>query len=331
MGRSIFLSYRRGDSQAIAGRLADDLGAAFGPERILFDRDLPDPGLPYADAVDQTLAGCAAVVVVIGPAFRARLQDPRDFVRQEIARGLASGLPVLPVLVNGAAMPAAAELPDDLTGLAFRQALAIDTGRWRSDVAALVEALRRVAGEAARPVGVLAGLRKLLDAGPPAPAQVPPARRAAPAPAPPPPAKPAAARDIFISYAFEDEAWAQQVVATLEGQGYTCWIASRDIVPGSASYAREITRAIKSVRLLVVVLSAATNGSDDVLNEITLAKNNGVPRLPLRVDASAMDEGLEYYFSQAQRLESATQDPAELLQRLARAVAQQLGSPRPAG
>ena len=85
------------------------------------------------------------------------------------------------------------------------------------------------------------------------------------------------------------------------------------------------------MRLLVVVLSAATNGSDDVLNEITLAKNNGVPRLPLRIDTSAMDEGLEYYFSQAQRLESATQDPAELLQRLARAVAQQLGAPRPAG
>lgn len=310
MGNAIFLSYRRSDSAASARRLVDDLGDSFGRERILVDLEMPEPGRSFTDLIDQTLRACSAVVVVIGPAFLQRLRDPADFVRQEIERALASGLPVLPVLVDDARMPALADLPESLAGLDYRQAVQLSHRGWRQGVVQLTQALLRVAAEPA----------------PPRPAPAP-----APARPPPPVAPPAAVRDIFISYAFEDEAWAQRVVATLEAQGYACWIASRDIVPGSPSYAREITRAIKSVRLLVVVLSAATNGSDDVLGEITLAKNNGVPRLPLRIDASAMDEGLEYFFSQAQRLESATQDAAELLQRLARAVAQQLGAPRPAG
>lgn len=334
MGNGIFLSYRRSDSEASARRLYDDLEAAFGAERILCDIEMPASGRDFVDLIDQSLGGCSAVLVLIGPAFLARAQAPDDYVNQEIARALASGLPVMPVLLERARMPALADLPEPLQGLAYRNAIELSTRNWRQDVAGLIDALRRITGEAVRPAGgLLAGLRRMFE---PVPAAMPAlphrtAARSAPATLAAPPAPPAAERDIFISYAFEDEPWAQQVVATLEAQGYGCWIASRDIVPGSPSYAREIARAIKSARLLVVVLSTATNGSDDVLNEITLAKNNGVPRLPLRVDAGTMDEGLEYYFSQAQRLESATQDRVELLQRLARAVAQQLGAPRPAG
>lgn len=323
MGNGIFISYRRSDSGAWAMRLHDDLVAAFGAGRILCDLEAPLSGHDIVELIDKTLAGCSAVLVLIGPAFVSRPLSPDNFVHQEIARALASGLPVLPVLLDGARMPELADLPEPLQGLVYRNAIELSGSQWQKDVARLIEALRRSAGEAARPAGSWSDRVLQLFADPPAPARAP-----APAAKAPPPTAPT--RDIFISYAFEDEAWAQKVVATLEGQGYRCWIASRDIVPGTASYAREITRAIKSVRLLVVVLSASTNGSDDVLSEITLAKNNGVPRLPLRVDASAMDEGLEYFFSQAQRLESATQDPAELLQRLARAVAQQLGARGPA-
>ena len=120
----VFLSYRRDDVGGHAGRLSDALVDRLGRDQVFYDVTTIGAGRDFTMAIDQALASSDATLAVIGPGWlRAatadgspRLFEPDDFVRRELARALASGLPVVPVLVGGAALPAATELPDDLAG-----------------------------------------------------------------------------------------------------------------------------------------------------------------------------------------------------------------------
>jgi hypothetical protein len=145
----LFLSYRRDDSAGFAGRLADALEAAFGAGSVFRDVDDIRPGEDFVRTIESHLRAVGAVLVMIGPRWLAistdgkpRLADPDDFVRREIEAALASGKPVIPLLVGGARMPAAAELPGAIAGLAQRQAVALTDGNWRGDVDRLVASLR---------------------------------------------------------------------------------------------------------------------------------------------------------------------------------------------
>lgn len=147
----IFLSYRRDDSAGFAGRLADGLEAAFGPGSVFRDVDDLRPGEDFVQAIASQLRDVDAVLVMIGPRWLAagtdgvrRLDNPHDFVRQEIETALASGKPLIPLLVGGAAMPPEADLPNAIAGLARRQALVLTDGGWRSDVQRLLAELRRL-------------------------------------------------------------------------------------------------------------------------------------------------------------------------------------------
>ena len=71
-----------------------------------------------------------------------RLDDPADFVRIELASALLSNIPVVPVLVRGARVPRPEELPEDVKELAYRNAVELTHARWKSDVQALIRALR---------------------------------------------------------------------------------------------------------------------------------------------------------------------------------------------
>lgn len=147
----VFLSYRRDDAAGFAGRLADDLEAAFGQGGVFRDVDDIRPGEDFAHAIQSQLRGVDAVLVMIGPRWLTaaagggrRLEDADDFVRREIQAALASGKPVIPVLVGGATMPAQAELPAAIAGLARHQAVALRDDGWRDDVARLVSSLSSV-------------------------------------------------------------------------------------------------------------------------------------------------------------------------------------------
>ncbi len=322
MAAGIYISYRRDDAAAAAGQLAGDLVRALGSDRVVFDVDTLAPGQDFRQALRDAVGRCTVMLVLIGRHWLAgtdargqrRLERPDDAIRLEIAAAFEQDLHVVPVLLAGAACPLPDDLPPDLAPLVRRQAIELSDDRWTRDVDMLVQVLTRLPGLALR--------------GRPTPVLDRPLAADAPVKAP---AREPDRPEIFVSYAFEDETWAQQAVAALESKGYRCWLASRDVAPGSASYAREITRAIKASRLLVVVLSHAANGSDDVLNEITLAKNNRVPRLPFRVDDAPLDDGFEYFFSQAQRLDTAHLAPGEAVARLVQAVGRQIGPPLGAG
>ena len=145
----IFLSYRRDDGAGFAGRLADDLEQTFGQGSVFRDVDDIRPGEDFVRAIELHLREVGAVLVMIGPRWLAaspgghpRLEDSSDFVRQEIEAALASGKPVIPLLVAGAAMPSRTDLPDSIAGLSHLQAVVLSDGNWRSDVERLAVSLR---------------------------------------------------------------------------------------------------------------------------------------------------------------------------------------------
>ena len=147
---SIFLSYRREDTEGQAGRLYDDLVAAFGSDSVFMDVADIQPGRDFRKSIDQSLNSCGVFLSLIGKNWltakdtsgQRRLDDPADFVRIETAAALKRDIPVIPVLVQGASAPKADQLPDDLKELAFRNAVELTHPRWDSDIQVLIKALR---------------------------------------------------------------------------------------------------------------------------------------------------------------------------------------------
>src|SRR5512142_3533958 len=130
---SIFLSYRRSDAGGHARALHGYLSGRFGAERIFFDRDTIESGDSFPERLRQGVEGCAVLLALIGPdwldtkdsAGARRLDDPGDFVRQEIALALDRGKTVIPVLFDDTPVPPAHRLPDILKDLATHDALTL--------------------------------------------------------------------------------------------------------------------------------------------------------------------------------------------------------------
>lgn len=146
----IFLSYRRQDSQSATGRLGDRLTAHFGPMRVFRDRESIVAGDDFAEAIRRAIGTSVVVLVIVGPDWltactadgRRRLDDEADFVRLEIESALLGGVPVIPVLVEGAVMPAATVLPPSLARFARCQATELSDSRWNYDVDRLIAMLQ---------------------------------------------------------------------------------------------------------------------------------------------------------------------------------------------
>ena len=148
----IFISYRREDTAGRAGRLFDALVTRFGGRNVFQDVTGIAPGVDFDDELTAAIGRSDVALVVIGPGWLTatspdgsrRLDEPGDYVRREVAASLAAGVPVVPVLVGGATLPGADQLPDELAPLAQRQAFEIDDDSWHRDVGDLA---RRLEGE----------------------------------------------------------------------------------------------------------------------------------------------------------------------------------------
>lgn len=142
---SIFISYRREDAAGHAGRLCDRLNASLGGDRVFMDVEDIRPGQDFVRAIDETVAACDHLLVLIGPRWLetlARRPDAeRDYVRHEVSAGLRAGITLIPVLVAGARMPDATQLPEDLQPLARRNAVELRDDRFDDDVARLLAVL----------------------------------------------------------------------------------------------------------------------------------------------------------------------------------------------
>ncbi len=153
MPAGVFISYRREDSAADAGRLYDGLCTVLGAEQVFRDVSSGiDAGANFQQALGVQLQGCAAVIAVIGPRWLditsddgvRRLDKTDDYVRGEIASGLERGARVIPALVRGATLPKREQLPSELRGLTEGQAVALRDDVWADDLGRLVEVLERL-------------------------------------------------------------------------------------------------------------------------------------------------------------------------------------------
>jgi hypothetical protein len=108
---------------------------------------------------------------------------------------------------------------------------------------------------------------------------------------------------VFVSHATEDAEAAGRVAACLEARGVRCWIAPRDIDPG-AQYGEAIIAAIERADALLLVMSAAANGSRHVASEVSRAFSRGKLIVPLRIDRSEPGRALELFAASAHWVEA---------------------------
>ena len=136
----VFLCYRRRDSESATLLLYEKLANHLGAKRVFWDGNM-GAGEDWRERLETVLARCRVFVAVIGHDWltavdnsgRHRLQDPNDWVRMEIATALRRGVRVIPTLVEGAQMPTAEELPEDLQRLPSCHAIQVDARRWTYD------------------------------------------------------------------------------------------------------------------------------------------------------------------------------------------------------
>jgi TolB-like protein/tetratricopeptide (TPR) repeat protein len=124
---------------------------------------------------------------------------------------------------------------------------------------------------------------------------------------------------VFISYASSDSTVANRVCDFLESRGVACWIAPRNILPGSL-YADAIVQAINRCPLLIVILSERAVTSGHVLREVERASSKNRPLISLRIARVALPPALEYFLSASHWLDAGEGDLERVLPQLFDAV-----------
>ena len=148
----IFVCYRREDSADVTGRVYDRLVERFGREQVFKDVDSVPLGVDFRTHLQKMVDACDVVVAVIGQRWLTageegvrRLDNAQDFVRIELETALQRQIPLIPLLVGGAQMPAASDLPATLAALVYRHGQAVRSDPdFHHDVDRLVHGLENI-------------------------------------------------------------------------------------------------------------------------------------------------------------------------------------------
>jgi hypothetical protein len=150
----IAISYRRSDTSAVAGRIFDRLTGHYGKQAVFMDIDDIPIGVDFRTHIDEVLHEADVLLAVIGRAWLGlrgseppRMQEATDPVRVEIESALSRQTPIIPVLVDGAQMPDASQLPQAFGNFAYLNAAEVATGRdFHAHMARLIAAIDRSTG-----------------------------------------------------------------------------------------------------------------------------------------------------------------------------------------
>jgi tetratricopeptide (TPR) repeat protein len=148
----IVLSYRRSDAPGMAGRIRDWLAQHYGDGNVFMDIDSIPPGVNFREYIEEQLKECDVLLAIIGPRWIGqrrgkppRIKDEDDWVRIEVETALQRDIPVVPVLVEGAAIPRPNQLPETLQPLLRRNAASVGRGRdFHAHVGHLIRSLDRL-------------------------------------------------------------------------------------------------------------------------------------------------------------------------------------------
>ena len=160
---TIFISYRRSDSADITGRIYDRLSNHFGKEAIFKDVDSIPLAVDFRQCLDETVSQCKIVIAIIGPTWLStsdedgnlRLDNPTDWVRLELETAIQNKIPILPLLVGGARMPKAVDIPISIRTITYQNAASARTDPdFHNDLDRLITALEQKLGFAENHVAV---------------------------------------------------------------------------------------------------------------------------------------------------------------------------------
>lgn len=145
---SVFISYRRGDAGDVVGRIYDRLVDRFGKPHVFKDVDSIPLGVDFRKHLSESVGECRILLAIISRGWlqqsdgERRADHTNDFVRIEIEAALQRNIPVIPVLVQGASLPSAQDLPESLRELAYRNATVVRADPdFEADIARLTEGI----------------------------------------------------------------------------------------------------------------------------------------------------------------------------------------------
>lgn len=137
----VFISYRRDDAAGFSHAVHDRLVEHLPKDRVFMDVHGIEPGVDFVKKLQATVQSCDVLIALIGKRWSGendaggtRLDDPRDWVRIEIAEAIRQGTRVIPVLLEGASMPTAQSLPEELRPLVRMNAVEVRTSHLNADV-----------------------------------------------------------------------------------------------------------------------------------------------------------------------------------------------------
>jgi|GEM_PF-4475527 len=128
----IFICYRREDTKWPAQTIYNYLADHFGKESVVFDVDSIPFGIDFREYLNNAVSKCDIFLAVMGEKWleflKKRLNKPNDFVRIEIQAALERNIPVVPVCIGDASVPGEENLPSEIAGLSYKQAVEISAG-----------------------------------------------------------------------------------------------------------------------------------------------------------------------------------------------------------
>lgn len=127
------------------------------------------------------------------------------------------------------------------------------------------------------------------------------------------------AHDVFISYSEKDKPVADAVVAGLEQKRTRCWIAPRDVTPGTL-WGDAILEAIESSAVMVVIVSGSSNRSRQVIREVERAVASEVIVIPFRIENVDLTGAMAYFLSSEHWLDAITPPLERHIEKLGRTI-----------
>jgi len=147
--KGIFISYRRRDSSPVARWLAEAISQNFGKENLFLDTSAIQSGVKWPTSITRGLRKAAVLIAVIGPDWlkaqdkfwKRRIDDPDDWVRNELIYALRHQIPIIPLLVLNAELPDSDGLPAPLKSLTDYKAFVFRDDEWETDLGNLLTRL----------------------------------------------------------------------------------------------------------------------------------------------------------------------------------------------
>lgn len=278
----IFISFRRSDTAASATLLHDGLRSRFGAQSVFIDSATIAQGQSYAEAIRDAIESIDYMVVLIGPKWAGAgrgtisILELTDPVRNEIQFALQAHKVLIPILVEGATMPSAEQLPESIRALASANCFELDMGRRRD------ESLKRII----QFIDSYEGMKGLGRTPPLDPTSVKPSPR------------------IILSYRRADSGGVAGRLfdRICERFGADDVYMDIDSIPFGTNFRKHVETALSGCKVMVALIGASWTGkrfflfqprifdqNDPIRIEVDTALRMSVPILPVLLDGAKID------------------------------------------